>query len=341
MLAAVRSVVRVSAMLLASSALLLVRPTVANAQNDSPQGTQAIPLAESLFLEGRALADRGDYEGACAKFEASFRLDTRAIGTLLNIATCKENTGKLATAWGLYREVSVRSRGVRNDRVAIADEREKAIAPKLSKVVLQVPSKESAQPGLAIKIDGLVIAEAAWSSELPLDGGEHTLEVSAPGFVTQRSSFKLAAEKQRLAIPIPSLTREPEPIAFTPNESQTQNKSARNFGILLAGVGVAALGVGGVFGIDVLTRSDSPNAACPDPCVRGSDGATESERRYDALKREALLANILLPVGAVATLGGAYLWFVVGAPSNGAKPTSSAVARPYLTPGGAGVVGRF
>src|SRR5258706_12849365 len=60
--------------------------------------------AEVLFRQGRALADKGDYQGACAKFRESGRLDP-AIGTTFNIADCDERLGHLAQAWTLFGEV--------------------------------------------------------------------------------------------------------------------------------------------------------------------------------------------------------------------------------------------
>src|SRR5450755_3617279 len=60
--------------------------------------------AEALFRDGRAAAQRGDWETACPKLRESQRLDPAA-GTLLNLADCEEHRGKVATAWQLFRQV--------------------------------------------------------------------------------------------------------------------------------------------------------------------------------------------------------------------------------------------
>lgn len=321
-------------------AALLVPWTSARA--DEPSGASgeagrpsAVPLAESLFQEGRALVEKNDFEGACPKFEASLKLDPAAVGTMLNIAICKEKTGKLATAWGLYREVAMRSRGSRPDRYERANTSQNEIAPRLSTLTVSAPSERP--PGFVLKIDGLSLDAAAWSTPLPVDGGEHTIEASAPGFVPFRATARVEPERDKASLVVPPL--EPAKVAPPPDEPARGSSSTRTVGMVMAGAGVVALGVGGVFGIDVLTRSDAPAAACPSPCIRGTDAANESDRRYDVLKREAILADVLLPVGAVATLAGAYLWLVSGDRGGGAKSSGRLV--PYVGPSAAGVHGSF
>src|SRR6185312_16344577 len=75
------------------AALLLAIPRPGAAQD-----------AMALFRQGRALAERGDWAGACPLFEESHRLQPDAIGILLNLADCQAHTGKLASAWSNYVE---------------------------------------------------------------------------------------------------------------------------------------------------------------------------------------------------------------------------------------------
>lgn len=298
---------------------------------------QANPLAEQLFQDGRALVDKGDHEGACAKFEASLRLDPRAVGTLLNIAMCKEATGKLATAWGLYREVATRSRGTRQDRVDLADKREKDLAPRLSTLAIEVPRNPPKE--MTLRVDGLALEHGAWSSALPVDPGEHVVEARAPGHMPASVRVVVTGERQRVPVVVPSLAVEPPAaVAVGPvTQEEPPSKATRNLGIVLTVGGVAALGVGGYLGVDVLSRKDSPKDICPEPCVRGSNAAEESQARYDALGRQAVVTNVLLPVGGVLTLAGVYLWLL--APSS-SKPKPSR-AELVVTQGGAGIRGTF
>src|SRR5689334_20626402 len=58
--------------------------------------------AEALFDEGVKLLQKGKYEEACKKLEASERVDS-GIGTLLYLADCYEKLGKTASAWATFR----------------------------------------------------------------------------------------------------------------------------------------------------------------------------------------------------------------------------------------------
>ncbi|HEY1549617.1 MAG TPA: tetratricopeptide repeat protein, partial [Kofleriaceae bacterium] len=61
-------------------------------------------VADETFERGRALMAKKQYAEACAAFEQSQRLDPQ-FGTLFNLADCEVQLGKLATAWGRYREL--------------------------------------------------------------------------------------------------------------------------------------------------------------------------------------------------------------------------------------------
>src|SRR6187402_336528 len=65
--------------------------------------------ADALFQEGRDLMTAGKYAEACAAFDASQELKPD-IGTLVNQANCREKTGQLASAWGLFADAERQTR---------------------------------------------------------------------------------------------------------------------------------------------------------------------------------------------------------------------------------------
>src|SRR6476646_7884960 len=82
---------------------------------------RADPAAEALFRSGREAVDRGDWQTACARFEESHRLEP-AVGTVFNLANCREKLGQLASAWQRFREVKERL-PPGDERSAVTDQR--------------------------------------------------------------------------------------------------------------------------------------------------------------------------------------------------------------------------
>src|SRR5439155_3292101 len=114
---------------------VILRAGVLGAQ----EPTAEVALAEMLYREGRALVVEGKVREACPKFAESYRLDA-ATGTLLNLASCHEAEGKLASAWLEYSEaLNLARRDRRDDRIRFAQEHLSAIEPKLSRLTVVVP----------------------------------------------------------------------------------------------------------------------------------------------------------------------------------------------------------
>ena len=95
------------ARLLCSLGLLTAQHSLAQPQNSNIAGCTANPrdaaAAAVLFHEGYKLRQEGKADAACKKFEESARLDPMA-GTLMNLAECRANQGRTATASGWYHK---------------------------------------------------------------------------------------------------------------------------------------------------------------------------------------------------------------------------------------------
>src|SRR6516225_9422157 len=111
-----------------------VAPLCAAAQSPGAD----VALAEALYQRGRQLMAEGKYSEACPKFAESYRLDA-ATGTLLNLASCHEDEGKLASAWLEFTQAAAAARlDHRDDRVKFAEDHLSAIEPKLSRLAVTV-----------------------------------------------------------------------------------------------------------------------------------------------------------------------------------------------------------
>src|SRR5258706_15138092 len=85
-----------------SSILALAAPAWGQSRDaSSPPRDPA--TADALFRQGRQAMEAKNYADACQKFAESQKLDPAA-GTAMNLATCEEKLGKLASAWQHWKE---------------------------------------------------------------------------------------------------------------------------------------------------------------------------------------------------------------------------------------------
>ncbi len=199
--------VSVNTLLAAAIACAWVAPAAAQ--------TGDAAMAESLFREGKRLSGEHKFAEACPKFQESYKLDP-GLGTLLNLATCHESEGKLASAWAEFSEASSQAkRQGDNDRAQLAQDHVKALEPKLAHVSIGV-SPAAVVPGLVIKFDSRELAQAAWGLQIPVDAGKHVVEASAPGKLNYSQAFETPAAATVLAVTVPALQDAPGAVTAAP-----------------------------------------------------------------------------------------------------------------------------
>jgi hypothetical protein len=277
-------------------------------------GARAAPPAESaaaqkLFDEARALYDAGRYAEACDKFAASQSLDPRD-GTLLDLAICHAKQGRTATAWIEFSEARAHAaQGGQADRELFARQQVEDLAMRLSTLRLTV-APSARLPGLSIRLDGAGLAEAAWGTEVPLDPGTHVVEAFAPAHVAWRAEVVIGPTADKREVAVPPLGVEPtHVIAEQPTRSTV-------IPLTLAGIGVAALGVGAYFGVAAIgKRHDAESLCAQGSCEAGHQANDEG-------LRDAWIADGLIGGGAIAVAVAAYVWLTSGS-GNAAAPDST------------------
>lgn len=251
--------------------------------------------ADALFREGRAAAEAGQHEKACAKFRESNRLDP-APGTVLNIADCEEKMGRLATAWALYSEVTERL-PASDDRHTVAKERAAALAKRVPK--LSVRLAEGAPEGARVVRDGTALGTAALDTALPVDPGAHVIVVEAPGH--ERSSTRISiAEGEQKSVTVSVGAAKP---GSTHGAAPKGSSSKQTWGWVLGGVGVVGVGIGAVTGVMVLGKKSTVDDNCDADkrCNQTGLDAAESGRTLGTVSGASFI------VGGVALAAGAYL----------------------------------
>src|SRR5262245_61731903 len=122
----------------AAAALALAMLVSGAAHPQSPPQSSDQAAAIDLFNDAKTLMDAGNFAAACPKLVQSQSL-APALGTLLNLAKCREGEGKTASAWAGYREVAASSeKAGQSQRAAVAAERAAKLEPTLSRVRIDV-----------------------------------------------------------------------------------------------------------------------------------------------------------------------------------------------------------
>ncbi len=243
-----------------------------------PVSSEERTLAEALFVEGKALADQGRFSEACPKLAESHRIDPGA-GVLLNLAICHEGEGRLAAAWGEFREARALSNTEgRQDRVDLATEHIVALEPRLSFVAI---SLEGGLPvGATLSVDGAPFPMTLVGTETPLDPGTHVIDVAAAGHRSTQITFEVGAPGLTKSVRIPPLESLP---TLSPGTLTTT-------GAVLSVAGGVGLAVGVGAAIVAATKLSESDEECAFGCT--SEGVTLSE--------EALAAATVSTVGFVA-----------------------------------------
>jgi hypothetical protein len=252
--------------------------------------------AEALFRDAKRLMAAERYAEACPKLEESQRLDP-GNGTLLNLAVCHEAMGKTATAWAEFSEALAQARANgRADRERIASERLAELEGKLSRLtVVLAPGVDP--KGLEILRDGVPLRAAALGLAVPVDPGKHAI-MAVSGDKRWEMTALVGPSGDRVTVVVPA----PSSMTF----EQKGGKGLRIAAWATGGFGVAAIGVGAVYGIRALTKNSEASARCPgDICPDQASLAANGEAR-----RAATVANVALGVGA-ASLGAATVLFLL------------------------------
>jgi hypothetical protein len=309
---------RTTAAALALLGLLITSAVEAQPEGSGVDGPSPKIAAETLFREGVRLMDQGDYAAACPKLEASEELDM-AVGTLLYLADCYEQSGRLASAWARFSEArSLAHAQNMAERERIAAERVVALEPRLSRVTLVVPAARPA--GFSIRLGGAAIPAPSWGSALPIDPGEVELEAVAPGYEAFRTRLQIPSEPGPITAVIPELEPTPQPVEIAPapvSQPKTApkikqvdaGKAWRTVGLTLVGVGGAALIGGGVATVLAVRSNDESLARCR------SDGRLCSSRGVQLRERAALqadIATVSVAAGGSLVLAGLLVYTLPG-----------------------------
>jgi hypothetical protein len=309
-------------------------PTVAAAKKAPPS-----PGASSL-TEGRRLMAAGNFSEACPKLAES-EAQSAAPVTALTVAICWEKAGKLATAWSAYKAaVDVATSAHQKKSVLAAQHGVARVEPKVSRLTIKLADRAS---GTEVRRDGDVVPASDIGAAIPLDGGGHDIEVTAPGKKPWKSHVNLADSGQGLAVDVPALQSDtPAPAAALAEappapepEKPSRGQAQRIGGIVLGGVGVVGVALGVFAGVQANSTYKDALAACNNStaCAPGSPGLA----KRDQAGQWATISDVGFIAGGAAIAGGVILYFTA---PKGSGATTMGLA-PATLGTGLSLVGRF
>lgn len=248
--------------------------------------------ADETFHAGRVLMKDGKLGEACPKFEESQKADP-ASGTLLALAYCQELSGLLASAHSNYLAAAdLAAKEGQAERQKAAGERAEGLSKRVSTLTILVPAQLSRQAGLRVRRDGIELDRTAYGVRIPLNGGTHAIEVTAPGRERWAGVVTLQTEADHKTLQLPDLEAEQSTFIETsaprrgmpPAHAPIESPSVRRMRQASVGFGLGAavgVGLGVTFGLAAKSRNDASNQ--DDHCNASGCDAFGAERREAAI----------------------------------------------------------
>jgi hypothetical protein len=310
-------------------------------------GAQASGVATELFTAGRDLMRQGDYAAACPKLAESARLDAK-VGTLARLAECEEKLGHMVDARGDWQKAVNLASSEHDDRLVHVQQEFVRVDHLVPKVVFQTTG--AAPPALSVTIDALTVGEGSTGVPLPVDVGKHLLGASAPGRISWSTTIEARAGGV-VTVTIPPLAVEsaapPPPVAplppapvGPPHTTDQSSSILRPAGLVTAGVGLAGVGVGAVFGILAKSKLNTSNAiGCDANNVCSTGGSPSAFETRNQARTFGDVSTATFIVGGLLAAAGVTLFLL--APRSEARPTAGSVtASPVVDANGGGVLVR-
>ncbi len=287
--------VRAFRLLLISCVLLC--STAAHAQSAPSAADKA--TARQLAIEGHEALKAKDYEKAADFYERAEKL-YHAPTLLVGLARAYTGLGKFVEASEAYNRVLRETLGGdASDAFRRAQEDAKAeidnVTSKIAHATISVDGPESPK----VLLDGEPLDNASLGVKRPVNPGDHKVEASAAGFVSQDRRFSVESGELTEV----SFELLPAPEAAQPTEGLRPISIA---GFAALGLGVAGLAVGGVTGGMAMGRHGELTDACPgNVCAADQGDNLDSYRTLGTVSTAGFVAGgVFAAVGATLVILG-------------------------------------
>lgn len=211
--------------------------------------------ARQHLTQAQDLKKQGNLAEALGHFQESQRLDPK-LATLLDLADCAEQLGKLVEAQGYW--AAGRDQAKKDEKPqsrARAEQRLAAVEKRVAHFTLQLAA--DAPAGTQVFHDDVPVDAAALGTSVAANPGDHAVVVKASGHEDAKYALKLA-EGDNQTLPIaagPAIVVQAAPPPPPPPKPVVQASTAdlsssgsgqRTVGLIVGAGGIVGLGVGGL-----------------------------------------------------------------------------------------------
>ena len=337
---------------LVAATLLISLPTRAAGVSVADATSTQHKSADKKLAEGKKLFKAGQFEKAIEAFEVAHEIVANPEAYLMT-ARAHQNLGELVKARADYMaaieegEPAVQHNGKYRDTLQAARKELKELEGVLARITITL---HHAPSGAKVAIDGEPLDSSRLGEPILLPPGAVEVTATSPDGREVRSRKLTLTAGQDAKVDLaftrddaddvpPTIVEEgaeaPPPTEAAPAPSSGGGKRTAAF--IAGGVGVAGLATFAVFGAMSNSKYNSLDKACT-----GSVCPPNRQDDIDAGKRDQMLANIALAVGAVGVGASATLFLLASGDSKAdAKDTSSASVKLGIGFGSIHVRGRF
>ncbi len=278
---------------------------------------QDVATAEALFNRGLDEMKANHYDVACPAIAESYKADPSP-GTLFTLAVCEMQWGHAATAaarfgdyLAVYDQLTTEQKKRQGKRYEEARKRRQQLEPRIPELVVTLGA--GAPEGTVVKRNGVELGTATLGIGLPVDPGEHVFTTQAPGGQVSEHKITIGeGEKKSVTLtvekpitPKPDNFPKPDLKTTTPDSPKPMTSNGpgnrRVAAYVTGGVGVAALGLGGVMGGLTLAKKSVITDHCGSGIGQQAEEACDSTgiAAANEAKSTALISTIGFGVGIV------------------------------------------
>ena len=315
---------------------------------------RANPKGDAAAKKGKKLLADKHYPEACAAFEKGDEVDP-GIAAKLNVASCYEEWGKLATALRWYRDAEKLATDAKDKGLAKIHERRAAVDDDTPRLTLRVAKDADATAGNVL-LDG---QPAKLGEAIEVDPGPHVIEYTSEAGERKKKTVPVergGSSDVKLDLPRKGAKHDPikpvdkhvdEPVKPEHHDERSvttvdPGKQRKMIGLAVGGGGLIALGFAGYFTLDAHADYKAALDAHCGGVTNGCDavGLSITHRA----RTEANYATVVAIVGTLAIAGGVVLYLTAPRRAAVEDPEEHAL---YLAPSvdanGGGIVfgGRY